>query len=170
MKAFLILVIAILIAWLVVSTSNHRRQLAQYEKSIAENSEKLKAIEDTPSLELQSKCASAAAEFYARSGYTAKDSADYSNHYNSKLKKCFVMIKANDMKTAPGTMYVTMTVADAVEGKTYGQYMWKSDKVKKYWEVPPIMCQGTAIDGSEKTCKSQEEFAALMSGYMDISD
>ena len=59
--------------------------------------------------------------------------ASFGNHYNSEMGRCFVQIKdTEDDKTNPGTVIITKDLSDAFEGKTYAQYMWHSDKVKKY--------------------------------------
>src|SRR6266851_3062813 len=56
---------------------------------------------------------------------------------------------------------------DGFEGKVYGSYMWRADKVKKYWEVPPIQCTVTLPSGEEKTCHSSDEFDSLVKEYME---
>lgn len=46
------------------------------------------------SIDLQSKCATQAGQFfeYLLSNPAAKMDAEYSNHFNSKLNKCFILV------------------------------------------------------------------------------
>jgi hypothetical protein len=71
-------------------------------------------------------------------GYKTGDLAGYTNHYNSELKKCFILVETTDAKTTPGTIWTNKFLSDAHERKVYGAYSWRTDKVKKYWEVPLI--------------------------------
>jgi hypothetical protein len=64
-------------------------------------------------------------------------------------------------------VFVSKTLSDAFEGSLYGEYNWKSDKVKKYWQVPPFMCKVTLPSGKEKICHSDDEFDALVKQYME---
>ena len=57
--------------------------------------------------------------------------AGFTNHYNEKLNKCFMLVESTDVKTDPGTMWINKTLLDALEGKELAAYSWHSDKVKK---------------------------------------
>jgi hypothetical protein len=94
--------------------------------------------------------------------------AGYENHYNETMNKCVIAISDTE-PSAGGTFYTSRTVFDAIEGKTYGEYIWQSDKVKKFWEVAPLMCRVTDANGEEHKCKSDDEFKQLLKPYMDIS-
>jgi hypothetical protein len=168
MKAGLTVIIAALVVWLIVVKRDSTSQTASDQKTITDLSNRLKAIEDNPSLELQSRCAEAALTFFKRFGYEPYQNADFTNHYNPKLRKCFIAIHTLDPKTAAPNVLTSQAVFDAVEGKNYGEYIWKSDQTKKYWEVAPLECDGTASDGSYKICHSEPEFNGLMSDYIDI--
>ena len=121
----------------------------------------------TNTLDLQEKCARQAQEAFKRDGFEGEKGALFSNHYNEKLNKCFVQIESSDWKTAPGTVFTNKVLSDAFEGKVYAEYMWHSDKVKKYWEVPPLQCSVTLLSGEEKSCRSSDEFDALVKVYME---
>jgi hypothetical protein len=170
MKAAVALGMAIVLLWLVAWHIRANRQMAEDKRTIAELTEKQTAMDEEPSLELQSRCASAAKNFFDRFGYTPDQRADYTNHYNPKLRKCFIAIKTGQWQKASETMLTSQAVFDAVEGKSYGEYVWQSDKIKKYWEVPPIECDGTDVDGNHVPCHSDVEFSTLMSNYMDIDN
>jgi hypothetical protein len=72
-----------------------------------------------------------------------------------------------DAELAPGSTIITKTLSDAFEGKGYGSYMWRSDPVKKYWEVRPFVCSVKLPSGEEKACTSTEEFDELAKYYME---
>ena len=93
--------------------------------------------------------------------------ADFRDHYNAALSKCFIEIGSTDYKTDPGTIFTSKIVGDAYEGKIYAEYMWHSDKVKKYWEVPPVECHALSLSGEKQTCHSDDEFSALVKKYME---
>lgn len=57
--------------------------------------------------------------------------------------------------------------SDAFEGKVYANYIWRSDKRKKYWEVTPFDCKVMLLSGEERLCHSSDEFDALVKQYME---
>lgn len=160
----LLIVAFIALAYLAHSQSS---TLKQQEKEIRELGAKVQAMPKNASIELQEKCARQAREEFITEGLQKEELADFSNHYNVALNKCFVLVENTDAKTAPGTIWINKTLVDAFEGKVYGNYMWRSDKVKKYWQVPPVQCKVTTLSGEEKNCTSSDEFDALVKQYME---
>jgi hypothetical protein len=45
--------------------------------------------------------------------------------------------------------------------------MWSPREGKKYWEVPPIMCELAASYKQKTYCKTQDEFDAFVASYME---
>jgi hypothetical protein len=139
---------------------------------LSSQKENSKTLSDSNDIDLQTKCASSAKSFYE---YFVTDpvqraTAEYSNHYNSNLNKCFVSIKQYSTLDTGGfhSTGSEKDLFDAIEKKKYGSYSWMSEKDKKYWDVPPLWCE-MYVDGNEsslKTCKSEEEFDAFTTGYM----
>lgn len=158
----------VLIIWLIYGRIQANRVIADDQGTIADLTAKQKAVDERPPLELQSRCSEAAKQFFSRE-WSAQDS-DYTSHYNPDLRKCFITVKTSRWQKSTGTVLTSKNVYDAVEGKTYGEYLWQSDRVKKWWEVPPIQCDGITADGDEAVCHSEAEYENLMSKYMDISD
>jgi len=76
-------------------------------------------------------------------------------------------IENTDAKSSPGTIFTSKTLTDAFEGKVYGNYIWSTQKGKKYWEVPPLECKVTLPSGEEKACHSSDEFDELVKQYME---
>jgi hypothetical protein len=163
MKALFAVVVVAMLLWL-----SYERE--QDKRTITLLAAKQNSTPETPSFELQSKCADAAARAFKQTGYNDTDNAGFTDHFNGKLQKCFMTVKASVWNRADGTVTVSKNVYDAMEFKQYGEYLWTSDKVKKRWEVLPLLCDGTAIDGSYKKCSSEGEFVSLMSDYMDVGD
>ena len=118
-------------------------------------------MQTTASLDLQEKCAKQSQAAFKRDGFEKEQLASFSNHYSEKLNRCFVEYESTNAN------FVTKVVSDAFEGKVYGSYMWRPDKVKKYWEVPPIQCTVTLPSGEKKTCHSSDEFDSLVKEYME---
>jgi hypothetical protein len=123
------------------------------------------------SLDLQEKCAAQARKEYNASGWNntrEHPTAGFTNHYNVKLGKCFMVVEdTTDAKPRDGTVFTNKTVSDAFEGKSYAEYAWRSDKVKKYWEVKPFVCRVTLPSGEEKHCESSDEWEQLIKAYME---
>ena len=161
----------VLLVWLIYGHIESSRVIAEDQHTVADLTAKLKALDEKPSFELQARCDVAAKQYFIRewTGAAPGMDKDYTSHYNPDLRKCFITVKTSQLQKA-GTLFTTKGVFDAVEGKTYGEYVWQSDPVKKYWEVAPIQCNGLTPDGDEVQCHSEGEFENLMSKYMDISD
>jgi hypothetical protein len=53
--------------------------------------------------------------------------------------------------------------------RSTAEYMWQSDKVKKYWEVAPVVCKVTTHSSEEKqcACTCSDEFEALIKQYTE---
>jgi hypothetical protein len=84
------------------------------------------------------------------------------------MNKCFIAISNTESVTG-GNVVTSRNISDALEGKTYGEYVWATEKGKQFWEVPPLMCTVTLLSGEERKCKSDDEFKELIKLYMDIS-
>jgi hypothetical protein len=150
----------------------------QQQKKIEELEAKTVAS-PAPSIDMQEKCAAQAKKSVEESGWDNKQQLDslgysfadpeYTNHYNSKLEKCFMELTVtSQMKSDPATGLITKSLSDAYEGKGYGGYSWRSVQGKKYWEVPPFQCE-MCPDGTEASCqlcKSEAEFDAFAAKYM----
>ena len=158
---------SLLCSTIIIAGCNPDR-VAQLEKQNKELMAKLEDVSKQSSLDLQSKCAKQAREEFNSEGWRADTLAAFTNHYNKQLSKCFIEVTSSDTKTAgDGTIFQSTVVSDAFEGKTYGEYHWKSDKVKKYWEVPPFLCRVTSMTGQETVCHSDDEFKAAVKQYME---
>ena len=146
--------------WQAAALRQERRQAQQL-------SAKLDSMSRTATLDLQEKCARQAREEFRLYGWDKHEMADVSNHYNAKLNKCFMQIQDTDAKTVRGTIVTSKSISDAFEGKVYADYIWSTQKNKKYWEVPPLVCKVTLLSGEEKICHSSGEFDELVKQFME---
>ena len=156
---------------IVLGLQLHRQQLTIREQQVrlTEITAKIATSEVNAKSNLlgyQEKCAEQARKAFNDLGYKPNDMAGYENHYNTKLNKCFVVVESTDAKFAP-TIWTHKSLFDAYEGKGYGDYSWHTVKDKKYWEVAPFMCKVVLPSGDDKYCNSNDEFEALIKGYME---
>jgi hypothetical protein len=122
----------------------------------------------TTNLDLQQRCAAQANKMFALYGWEKEPTAGFTNHFNSEMGKCFMLIvNTSPDKQRPGTSIETRNLSDAFERKEYAEYFWHSDEKKKYWEVRPFMCKVTLPSGEDKFCQSSDEFEELIKVYME---
>jgi type II secretory pathway pseudopilin PulG len=163
------LIVALIMAVCVLGYLLHSQKtvLTEQQQQIHDLEAKFEARATSARLDLQEKCSKQAREDYREDGWNKEPMASFTNHYNEKMNKCFVLIQNTDpAKPDDGTLFVTKTLFDAFEGTSYGEYMWRSDKSKKYWEVAPLHCMVTLLSGAEKACHSSDEFDAMVKPYM----
>lgn len=142
------------------TVSSQETQLAAIGAELSALKQQTKSV----SFDLQVKCSEQARKAFIQGGFNANDLASYQNHYNPQLKKCFIEMQNT---TSQGkTVWTHRNVFDAVEGKEYGTYSWRADAVKKYWEVPPIICVVETPQGETQQCHSDDEFSKLVHIYM----
>jgi len=161
-------VVVLLIAALVVVVVADRRRIRNLQHQVAELSEKVEASDALPTMEQQTACDKDAKAFFNEANYKGYLGAEYYSHYNAAMKKCFVNTRTSEMIS--GQLWTTNELYDAIEHKNYATYRWRSDKVKKYWEVPPVECSVETSKDGPKTCNSDVEFVQLAREYMDVSD
>ena len=68
--------------------------------------------------------------------------------------------------TNPQTHWINASVADAFEGKSYGEYSWQSVAHKNARDVPPVECYVVDRMGASRHCNSDVEFNELIKAYM----
>jgi hypothetical protein len=145
----------------------NQEKLARLEKENKELAAKLDAAVKTAGLDLQQRCAQQSRAEFKEAGWGKEPMASFVNHYNSKLNKCFIEIVSMRSYRQPPIPTISKTVADAFEGKVYGEYMWINPKGDKYWEVKPFACKVTSMSGEELFCDSPEQFDSLVKQFME---
>lgn len=120
------------------------------------------------SFDLQQKCASQAERTFHRLGYREdRPTGDvviaiYQSHYNAERDKCFMTLET---MTKDG--FKSKFLFDAYENRPLAEYDWMPRKDKKFWEVPPVVCQLIPSSTNERSCKSEKEYKAFVAGYME---
>jgi hypothetical protein len=139
--------------------------LRQQRKQVQQLSAKLESESKTALLDLQEKCAKQAREEF-KNYWQDSEGADFTNHYNAKLNRCFIRVQYIDTRTVRGTIFNYSEVFDAFERKVYAQWDWHTEKDKKYWQVPPTECKVTLPSG-EQICRSSDEYDSLVKQLME---
>lgn len=111
-------------------------------------------------IELENKCFAAASEFFKENGFDPKNSG-FQNHHNNKLNKCFINIKSAKVGE-DGRLSFHKALYDVYNRKMYGEYSWKPEEGKNYWEVKPTAC--FTLD---KSCQAIEDYESFVKTYME---
>ncbi|MGK5077377.1 hypothetical protein [Janthinobacterium sp. HLX7-2] len=160
MRAIILIPLAAAVG-LGVLASQQAATIKDQKQQIAAANEHMEAA----SLSLQGKCAEQARKMFVSLGYREGGMAAYENHYQTKLNKCMVLLE--NQTVSQKTVYTFKYVMDAFENKNFGEYIWHTDEVKKYWEVPPMKCNVVALSGEKQICQSEDEFRKLAAAYMN---
>jgi len=115
---------------------------------------------DDVALDIQGKCAKQAELVYKQGSSSSTDVWSFEDHYNSSLKKCFVLTTEDFMNSAEQpTGRGVFTLSDAFEQKVYGEYIGSLS------ETPVALCYVYSASGQEITCYSEDQFDKLISQY-----
>lgn len=77
-----------------------------------------KKIKDIP-VNVQAQCSEMARKFLSSRGLGIGNEDDFKNHYNSKLKKCFILVLNSSTKDD----FLSLDLYDAIEGNRYATYI-----------------------------------------------
>ena len=93
-------------------------------------------------------------------------SSDYESHYNTKIRKCLIVISGlSTLASGKGSVTTSVTLMDAYERYVYANYIGISSPTKK--EVPPLDCELIPTFPKKKICANRDEFDAFVAGYME---
>jgi hypothetical protein len=146
--------------WQYVTIASQGTQIAAIGADLAA----LKQRPKTASLDIQVQCSDQARKAFEQDGFKENDLATYQNHYNVQLNKCF--IETDDTTLHGKAIWNNRNLYDAIEGKQYGAFAWRSDALKKNSEVPPVVCEVDSPQGQKQQCHSEEEYSKLVQFYM----
>jgi hypothetical protein len=153
------------LAVVLVAVGCNGDRLAKLEAQNEKLKAQLKQQQTATNLDLQAKCAKQAVEIFNASGYK-EGPASYTNHYNTKLNKCFVAMY-NHNYGGRDVARIDRFLYDAFERTNYAAYRWMNDDTKSSSEGKPWLCQVTIASGEVKVCKFSEEFDELIKPYME---
>jgi hypothetical protein len=139
--------------------------LGEQRRLVQELTTRFEAGAKASNLDLQEKCSLQARREFTQD-WEKVPFTSFNNHYNNRLNKCFILIVID------GNDGEYRHLLDAFEGqtKTYADYEWHVDKVKKHWEVPPSLCTvniRSEQDGRDYPwfCHSSDEFDELINHF-----
>ena len=118
-------------------------------------------------------CADQAKKFFndniqAQTKTTVIAPPSYIDHYDAKENVCYVAIVQFDSIDGGKTITTSTGVFDAFENTSYANYVWTSDKTKKYWQVKPAWCTVSPPGLPDVICKSGDEFNDLVEKYFGL--
>lgn len=134
------------------------------------------------SLDMQARCASLARKTFedfeneAKANQTAllgesHGSADYQTHYNTKLKKCMMLITRSQVFSAVGTAWTFWFLEDAVERRFFATYsearLLDPELAKRTGQRNLPICELTPSVRQKTLCKTREEFDAFVAEFME---
>lgn len=115
-----LLAIVLVLAWQLNAENGATRQ---QQSQIANLTSKLADKTARETLESQEKCANMARRVFAANGGEPNRGGDtnmeFTNHFNSKLNKCFILVSAYSFKDD----FRSIDLFDAIEGKRYANYI-----------------------------------------------
>jgi hypothetical protein len=134
-----------------------QQQIAEHRQELA-----LKATEraKAETLNQDEKCSKAAEVLFKQNKWDKDTLADFTNHFNSKLNKCFSL--TSSLKASGKTLFSFQELIDVHEGKAYAVYAKSTPPGKADYEVKPFVCEML-----DKYCHSAEEFDAFVKTYME---
>lgn len=138
-------------------------KIARLEQENKRLAERLDAVASGPNLDLQEKCAQRAAQYYSDAGYGKEPMAGYRNHYNNKLRKCFISIAKTlvEEKGAHTKLVSVRLLTDVFEERRYGRL------VSTVGDAGASICEVTTSDGRERECKTPDEYEELIKPFMN---
>jgi hypothetical protein len=115
----------------------------------------------------QKMCDERAEKEFRKYNPKASLSDGYTSHYDARANVCYMMVHVV-MVDKGKSVSVSDTVTDAFEGRAYASYMWINSEGKPYQEVAPTDCSVKPRGQPSITCRSFEEFEALVDEYFGI--
>jgi len=165
--------ITFLVAALIVSLGcDTSDRIARLEKENQELQAQIKKNDAAADYDLQAKCGGdARAWFNENWGSRDKDTIllDFSNHYNKKMNKCFIVVEYhyNSHLVGDGGNSWTndMVVSDVYENVKYGTF---AENNYSYWK-PTITTRSEVITCElyGQKCKTLQEFNQLLYPYIN---
>lgn len=148
-------------------------RVSRLEKQNQELQAELKKRDVVSNYDLQAKCSKDSREWFNANWAGSRDKdtilLDFTNHYNRKDNKCFILVEYhyNSHFAGPGGDSWTnnMSVWDVYENSRYGEY---SDNTYNYWK-PSITSRSEVItcEVFGQKCKTVEEFNGLVRTYLN---
>jgi hypothetical protein len=111
----------------------------------------------------QSECTKQAREEFHRDGWDSESNTHFIQHYNERLKRCFVEIEFSG-PNGQGGLSINKSLGDA-QGRDFADYVATVDAGQEPSSTPPL-CEITLSSGERMDCHSEAEFDAIVADYM----
>ncbi len=89
--------------------------------------------------------------------------ADFTDHYNEKLNKCFFVLTVNSASRKPAStrgVTTSMDLFEINEHKEYGMFFAPEG-------APPMECWVLDANGKQQSCRSQDAWKLMIRSYME---
>jgi hypothetical protein len=144
-------------------------RIAQLEKQNKEMRAELDRQKTLVDLDTQAKCSNTSRIFFNINFRRDKDTVllDYSNHYNKKLGKCFILVEwhYNVRPSTTGEWFNVMMLHDVFENNKYAElseeHLLNINITPVATETRIVRCE---VDGQQ--CKTSDEFGQQTRHYM----
>ncbi len=146
-------------------------RIAKLEKENADLKAKVEKQSAAENFDLQAKCSKDARIWFNENWSGSKKALflDFTNHYEAKLNKCFILVEyhLNSDKGAPGEyLWVNdVNLYDVYENSKYGEFV-----EDHYTHTKPTVSIGQEVTTCEvygTKCKASDEFYKLVGPYMN---
>ena len=119
-----------------------QRQLQESQRQVYELSKKLEANTAIDMTALQERCAKQARKEFKDNGWVKEHFAGFTNHYNAKLNRCFMLVKSiSSAKDGKGSIIENKVLTDAFEGKDLGEYMRSTAMERNTGKLCPLCAE-----------------------------
>jgi hypothetical protein len=144
-------------------------RLAKLGKENADLKAKVEKQDAAVDYDLQAKCSKDARDFFNTGRDKDTILLDFTNHYNGKLNKCFILAEHHFNSHLTGSFGTSwsnmMSLFDVYENNKYGEfgenhYTYFKPQIHTTDEV--ITCEVTGTK-----CKTEDEFSNLVRSYMN---
>ncbi len=112
----------------------------------------------------QQECARQGREEFHRDGWDSVPHTQVFEHYNERLKRCFVEINFSGFD-GQGRLLINKSLSDT-RGRDYADYVSIMKSGDKPSRTPPLFCEIVLSSGEPMECGSAAEFNAIVADYM----
>jgi hypothetical protein len=134
---------------------------SNYLKPPINKEEKPEKASTKSDFDLQEKCSKASKDYFEKNKRLNYSFEDYSNHYNKRQNKCFILVQGGELSEAMTMRDKYLT--DVFENKDIADWSHIIPKGKKGSEVEAT-CK--FLDGDMRSC-SESEFDSFVKPYME---
>ena len=158
------------LVFLVAATGcDNSDRIARLEKQNQELQAQVKKTSAAAEYDLQSRCSNEARAWFNQNWSSDTNTLllHFTNHYNKKLNKCFIIVENHrkNLYLSDGSWVNEITLTEVQENNQYGTFREDHEVILKPKYHVEEKTGDCAVNG--KTCKSLNDFNQLSSEYMN---